>query len=158
MDIPAVLISQYLASLEMLEQAIVNCPESLWNAGARRTSPGPPPTMPSSSRTTTWQTPRKPSPPGTNTRPTMTTSSGRRPRNLFDKDTILEYLAFCRREVRERVPRLNLDAPAGFHRGKRSGLELQIYSIRHIMQHTGELMDRLAGEAEEIEWVGSVRD
>ena len=32
MDIPAILISQYKASLEMLEQTITRCPESTWNA------------------------------------------------------------------------------------------------------------------------------
>jgi hypothetical protein len=34
-------------------------------------------------------------------------------------------------------------------------LELQIYSIRHIMQHTGELMERLGTRiGAEIDWVG----
>jgi hypothetical protein len=34
-------------------------------------------------------------------------------------------------------------------------LELQIYSIRHLMQHTGELMDRLGRRTgAEIDWVG----
>jgi hypothetical protein len=32
MDIAAILISQYLASLEMLKQTIDLCPESIWNA------------------------------------------------------------------------------------------------------------------------------
>jgi len=158
MDIPAVLISQYLASLEMLEQAIVNCPESLWNAGGAKNKPWTTAyhalffthyyLADSEETFTPWH--KHPA-----NYDDVEWSQTAEP---FAKDTILEYLAFCRREVRERVPRLNLDAPAGFHRGKRSGLELQIYSIRHIMQHTGELMDRLAGEAEEIEWVGSVRD
>jgi hypothetical protein len=34
-------------------------------------------------------------------------------------------------------------------------LELQIYSIRHIMQHAGELMERLGARTDvEIDWVG----
>ena len=32
MDIPAILISQYLASLEMLKQSITLCPDALWDA------------------------------------------------------------------------------------------------------------------------------
>lgn len=34
MDIPAILISQYKASLEMLKQTITKCPESMWNAAS----------------------------------------------------------------------------------------------------------------------------
>ncbi len=34
MDIPAILISQYQASLEMLKQTITQCPESVWNAAS----------------------------------------------------------------------------------------------------------------------------
>jgi hypothetical protein len=34
-------------------------------------------------------------------------------------------------------------------------LELQFYTIRHIQQHTGELMERLGSRADlEINWVG----
>jgi hypothetical protein len=31
MNLPQILISQYLASLEMLKEAISKCPEKLWN-------------------------------------------------------------------------------------------------------------------------------
>jgi hypothetical protein len=35
-------------------------------------------------------------------------------------------------------------------------LERQINSIRHIMQHTGELMERVGARADaQIDWVGS---
>ena len=37
-----------------------------------------------------------------------------------------------------------------------TGFELQIYSIRHIMQHVGELAERLGTRTGvEIDWVGS---
>ena len=32
MNIKAIIASQYLAALEMLEQAVLKCPESLWNS------------------------------------------------------------------------------------------------------------------------------
>ncbi len=36
-----------------------------------------------------------------------------------------------------------------------SKLELQFYTIRHIQQHTGEMMERLGTRAgAEIDWVG----
>jgi hypothetical protein len=155
MDIPAILMSQYLASLEMLKQAITLCPDSLWNAQGEKNKPCNLAyhalffthfyLADSDQSFTPWS---------------------KHPDNYFeevewspapfDKDTILEYLAFCQNEVRERVPRLDLEAPAQFHQRKRTGLELQIYSIRHIMQHTGELMDRVAGVGKEVDWVGSV--
>jgi hypothetical protein len=38
-------------------------------------------------------------------------------------------------------------------------LELQIYSIRHLMQHAGELMERLAARTgAEIDWVSWQHD
>jgi hypothetical protein len=73
----------------------------------------------------------------------------------YDKDSILEYLAFCQRQVTEQVPRLNLEAASGFEWLPFNKLELQIYSIRHIQQHAGELMERLGTRADaEIAWVG----
>jgi hypothetical protein len=70
----------------------------------------------------------------------------------------LEYLAYCQQQVAERVPQLRLEEPEGH--GDRSLItsELQIYSIRHLMQHTGELMERLGTRTgAEIDWVGSIR-
>jgi hypothetical protein len=70
-----------------------------------------------------------------------------------------EYLAFCQQHVVERVPQLKLEELEGHH-GDRSliMLELQIYSIRHLMQHTGELMERLGSRTyAEIDWVGAVK-
>jgi len=73
----------------------------------------------------------------------------------YDKDTVLEYLAFCQRQVVERVPQVNLEAASGFDWLPFSKLELQLYTIRHIQQHTGELMERLGARADvEINWVG----
>ena len=68
---------------------------------------------------------------------------------------MLEYLAFCQQHVAERVPQLNLEAASGFDWLPFGKLELQFYTIRHIQQHTGELMERLgAGANLELPWVG----
>ena len=56
MDIPAILISQYQASLEMLKQTITMCPEV--RSGMRRatrTDSGRPPTTPSTLRMSIWR-------------------------------------------------------------------------------------------------------
>jgi hypothetical protein len=56
--------------------------------------------------------------------------------------------------IQPKLPQLNLEGPEGNGRSMTT-LELQIYSIRHIMQHTGELMERLGTRTgAEIDWVG----
>lgn len=72
----------------------------------------------------------------------------------YDNESILEYLAFCQQHVAERVPQLDLEGPEGHGDRSITMLEQQIYSIRHLMQHTGELMERLgARTGAEIDWV-----
>jgi hypothetical protein len=155
MDIPAILISQYLASLEMLKQTITQCPESIWNAASDRnefwqvayhalffthlyledSEEAFTPWFKHQDRYEDFPAPPIGEP--------------------FDKDTVLDYLAFCQQQVAERVPRLSLEEPEGHGDGSLITLELQIYSIRHIMQHTGELMERLGSRMDaQIDWVG----
>ena len=153
MDIPAILISQYKASLEMLEQTITRCPESIWNAAGDKNK--------------FWQvayhalffTHLYVADSEEAFTPWIKHRDGYKdfvPRvgEPYDKDTVLEYLAFCRQEVAARAPRLNLEE--GFDGRPYNKLELQIYSIRHIMQHTGELMERVGARTNaQIDWVGS---
>jgi len=155
MDLAAILVSQYLASLEMLKQTIEKCPESMWDAEGDKNR--------------FWQSAYhalyftheqladslETFTPWTKHRDGYEDFPATEGREPYDKDTILEYLAFCQKEVTDRVPRLKLEGPEGH--GDRTLLmaELQIYSIRHIMQHTGELMERLgARTGAEIDWVG----
>ncbi len=157
MDLAAILTSQYLASLAMLKQTIEACPDDMWNA--------PQDTnrfwqvafhalyfvheylADSFDSFRYWSKHRAgyedfPAPQG----------------EPYDKKAILEYLAFCQQHVIERVPQLKLEAMEA-DGGEYSIMELQIYSIRHIMQHTGELMERVGSRARaEIDWVGKVHD
>jgi hypothetical protein len=74
----------------------------------------------------------------------------------FTKDECLEYLEFCRAEVDSRLPALDLSAPSGFHWLRFDKLETQIYNIRHIQHHTGQLSDRLRTvENTGVAWVGT---
>ncbi len=154
MDIPAILISQYQASLEMLKQTITKCPESIWNAA--------------SDKNKFWQVAyhalffthlyvadsEEAFTPWIKHRDGYDDFEAQQIGEPYDKDTVLEYLAFCQQEVAERVPRLNLEE--GFDGRPYTKLELQIYSIRHIMQHTGELMERVGTRTDaQIDWVGS---
>jgi hypothetical protein len=57
--------------------------------------------------------------------------------------------------VSEQVPQLNLDAESGFYWLPFDKAELQIYNIRHLQQHAGELMERLGSRAAlDVDWVG----
>ncbi len=159
MDIAAMLVSQYQASLEMLRQAVIACPESVWNAPEDKNK--------------FWQTAYHalffvhvyaaesetaftPWPRHREGYEDYTPAE----REPFDKDTLLEYLDFCRRHVAERVPQLKLDDMEGVPDPVMTLLELQIYSIRHTMQHVGELLERLGArtDGKEIDWVGWVHE
>jgi hypothetical protein len=155
MDTAAILISQYLASLEMLKHAIVLCPQSLWNAPGEKNK--------------FWQVAYhalyftheyladsyETFTPWTKHREVYDFDDSQT-FEPYDKATILEYLVFCQQQVAERVPLLKLEEMEG-HGDEMTVLELQIYSIRHIMQHTGELMQRLSALEKEIDWVGWIK-
>jgi hypothetical protein len=54
---------------------------------------------------------------------------------------------------------LDLEAESGFNWLPFDKLELQIYNIRHIQQHTGELYERLGTSGSiELSWVGMKPD
>jgi len=142
------IISQYLASLEMLRHTITGCPEDLWDRDEDRNR--------------SWhiayhalfythlylQ----------DSLAAFTPWAKHRPRyerldplpqdaEPYDKATVLEYLAFCQAQVADRVPQVQLDGESGFHWLPFTKFELQLYNIRHIQQHTGELMERLGTRA-----------
>jgi hypothetical protein len=136
MDIQSVIQSQYLSALAMLKQAIVKCPQPIWD------------TPQDKDRSwfkayhalyyahlylqatrkdfVRWRGHGKPvsSPP-------------------LSKEEVLDYLAFVEQEVIRRVPATDLEAESGFHGIRADKLELQLVNIRHIQQHTGELYERL---------------
>ena len=141
--------SQYLASLGMLKQVIVNCPEALWDAPGKQDKfwrksyhalfyahlylqRAEKDFIP-------WEKHHDP--------------DGDVP---FTKDEVLEYLSFVEKQVVSCVPTTDLEAESGFHWLPFDKLELQFYNIRHIQQHTGELYERLdAQENIELGWVSS---
>ena len=153
MDLAAILVSQYRASLEMLKQTINECPGPVWNAASDKNKFWQVAyhaiyfvheyLADSYETFTPWVKHRE-----------VYDFDESQVFEPYDKDTILEYLAFCQQHVADRVPELNLEEPEG-HGRSMTTLELQIYSIRHLMQHTGELMERLgARTGAEINWVG----
>jgi hypothetical protein len=72
----------------------------------------------------------------------------------YTKEDILEYLAFCRQEVEQKLSVVDLEAESGFDWIPCGKLELQIYNIRHLQHHTGQLVDRLrVKEAVGVRWI-----
>ena len=59
-----------------------------------------------------------------------------------NKEEILDFHKFCREGVEVRMRSLDLAAPSGFHRLPCNKLELQLYNLRHLQHHTGQLIER----------------
>lgn len=78
----------------------------------------------------------------------------------FSKEEILSYLKYCQDQIKTLLLRLDLESPnSGFYWLPFSKLELQFYNIRHIQHHTGELCDRLGKEvAIDVDWVGMIHN
>ncbi len=73
----------------------------------------------------------------------------------YTQAEVLEYLAYCRSEGQAKLAEVNLGGPSGFAWLPFSKLEAQIYLIRHLQQHIGELGAHLSGRGIEIDWVGA---
>ena len=159
-----VIQSQYRAALTMMRQVIEKCPDSLWNdtqvknrfwqvayhalfythlyaqVSEKTFQPwehhrdeyemmGPPP----------WAPDKEP-------------ASG----EPYTKDDVLAYIDFCEGQTANWINALDLDGPSGFSWLPFNKLELQFYSIRHLMMHVGELAGRLGDqEGIDVDWVGT---
>jgi len=162
MSIEHVLQSQYLAGLEMLRQAVVKCPVSQWEA---KNSKGEywhiayhvlyyvhKNLQMSEKDFTPWnqagECSRAPA--------EVPCASLAEPisAEACSKDEILAYLEFCKLQVMEKLPGMQLEADSGFPWFPFSKLELQIHSIRHIQHHASQLSERL--EKDEVAWVTEV--
>jgi hypothetical protein len=156
MSVKSVIKSQYRASLAMLRQAIEKCPESMWLDTSYKNPfwrvayhtiiythfylhPKEADFVPWKKHIDEFQ--------GFNPLP-----EGQQP---YTKAEVLEYLELCLDQVDEKVDALDLEGESGFYWLPFNKLELQFYNIRHIMQHTGELCERLGAHGEvEVGWVG----
>jgi hypothetical protein len=166
MEYRDVIRSQYQAALEMLKQAIAKCPDALWNDPAAQVAFWRIAyhalffthlyLQPTEKDFTVWAKHRpdyeQMGPPAW--APELIPQIG----EPYTRAEVLEYLEVCRRQADERTRLLDLDAPYGFEWLPFGKLELQFYTIRHIQQHAGELMERLGSRASiDVNWVGSVR-
>jgi len=155
MNIQQVIQSQYLASLDMMKQAIELCPAEMWDDRAVKNRFWQVAfhalfyvhfyLQPKEEDFVRWQ---KHQPHYDN----MGQLDNNEPCSQAD---ILEYLALIQQQVRVIVPTLDLEAPSGFYWLPFNKLELQFYSMRHMQLHVGELAERLWDQAGvEVGWVG----
>ena len=159
--------SQYLASLEMLKQEIVQCPESLWANAAYKNrfwhiayhalfythlylQPSGADFVPWAKHREQYERLGAPSR-SPHDEPNIGAS--------YSKREILEYYELCRQQVVEQVARVDLDAESGFSWLPMNKTELQFYNIRHLQLHTGQLCERLrTAEGIGIDWVAMKAD
>lgn len=156
MDSREAIRSQYLSSLEMMKQAVETCPEEMWANGEDKDH--------------FWQIayhalfythlylqktvadfiawPKHLD--GAERQDTPLEKIGR----VYTKAEILEYLGLCQDQVVRQTSMLDLEAPSGFEWLPFGKLELQIYNIRHLQQHVGEMFERLGTRASaRLNWV-----
>jgi len=159
MDIKNVIIDQYGAALEMLKQAIIQCPPARWDDPHGRKqfwlvayhalfythlylSDNLNNFKP-------WEKHRK-----------DIHRLGSFPEKAeigepYSREEILEFLELCRKTVVEQVSALDLEAESGFEWLPFNKAELQLYNIRHLQHHAAELIEWLgANEGIDVDWVG----
>lgn len=161
--IEQILQTQYHAALEMLRRAVARCPADLWVDTSYRNPSWAIAThvafyahfylSPTEGDFEPWEKAR----PEIYDMDKAVGSGADSPDKPipYSQDEILEYLDFIDGVVDAIVPAQDLSAPSGFNWLPMNKLELQIYIIRHIQQHTGELSERLyVQKGIELEWVG----
>jgi hypothetical protein len=71
----------------------------------------------------------------------------------YTQAEVLEFLAVCREAVVTRLPATDFGAASGFDWLPFDKVELQVYNLRHLHQHIGELGGRLAARGIKTHWV-----
>jgi hypothetical protein len=167
MDTKEIIKSQFRAALKMLEGAIVNCPDTLWDHPVHKNKFWHTVfhslfythlyLQPTEGDYTPWaKHESKFISLGDDAPPDDQVNHTREP---YRKEEMLEYLELCLEEVSRQVASVDLEAASGFYWLPFNKLELQFYNIRHIQHHTGELYNRLeAREGIELSWVGMQKE
>lgn len=157
-----VIRSQYLAALEMLDQAIRQCPQDLWVNTEYQNQFWQVAyhvlfythlyLQPSEEDFVPWPEHKE----NYHSFEALASESPDRGEVVaYTEQEVLEYLDFCRQEVKRQVDAINLEAESGFYWLPFNKLELQFYNIRHLQHHTGELCERLGTTTDiDVKWVG----
>jgi hypothetical protein len=155
-DLPDLLRSQLLASLEMLGDCLAACPDRAWGEPVAKY----PVWLVAyhtlcfadfylSSSESAWRPSPDLHPRG------IEELNDEYPSRTFTQHELLRYTEFCRRKavdsLASETPAL-LDGPSGFSRLPFSRAELHLYNLRHIQHHTGQLTAFLRRFGVDIRW------
>jgi len=152
---------QFGAAIDMLEGAIVQCPDSLWSDRSRR-----PEYWYVVYHTIFWldyylcESPEAYAPP-----PPFTTSefdpSGRLPDRVYTQEELRAFLEHGRRRCRETIAALTEERarrPIQFVSVGGTTLEMLFYNLRHVQHHVGQLYLILREVVDATPgWVGAAR-
>lgn len=73
----------------------------------------------------------------------------------YSRDSILEFLAFCRDHARSRIAKLDLAAESGFGWLPFGPVERLAYNLRHLQHHAGQLSERVRQDTGNgVSWAG----
>lgn len=158
MSVHSVLLAQYHAALQMLKQAIEKCPPEMWDDPQDRNRFWQVAyhalfytllySHTSLQTFQAWPGHRE-----------AINRMGELPADsiAYTRAEILECWKHCREQIDTLLPQANLEGESGFHWLRFSKLEALIYNLRHLEQHTGELMERLGSRAQiEVDWQSSL--
>jgi hypothetical protein len=153
LDFHTAIQSQYLAALGMLEQAVRKCPTTLWTRASDTAAFWNVAyhalfylhlyVSSDIGAFVVWEKHRD-------------GCESLAPQNgePYSQADILDYAAFCRLQIERQVPKFDLAGPSGFDWMPMRKFEHQIYVIRHVQQHAGELMERLGSHAGiSVDWI-----
>ncbi len=163
MDIVKTVTSQFHAALSMMQQTVQTCPDEMWDEPVV----GNPfwrvayhglffvnlYLQPSEEDMELWEGCREgyqflgPTPWPPHEQPAAD--------QPYTRAELLSFIDFLHAEVDRILPDVDLSDPSGFHWLPFDKMELQIYNIRHLQQHVGDLSTLLLTQANlEIDWVG----
>ena len=72
----------------------------------------------------------------------------------YSRESILEFLAFCRDHARTRIAALELTAESGFPWLPFGPVERLAYNLRHLQHHAGQLSERIRQDTGDgVAWV-----
>ena len=173
----AILWKQFGAAIDMLDNALVACPDTLWRQPVWQDSSAP------SGRAEFWYvayhtlfwldlylfgTEEGFAPPAPYALVEQDDASGPIPDETYSKEQVRTYLAYCRDKCRSTIEMMTDERarqPVSFgwvEDGEViSYYELQLYNMRHVQEHAAQLnllLGRNGIAGEQIDWVARTRD
>lgn len=149
MDTTSAFVSQYTASLKMLEQAIIKADDKIW-VDEKYKNPfwhvayhalfcADLYLSENQDKYKRWEKFRE----GLSRLGEQSSAQDNQIAHPYTKDELIEYLHKILGSLKDKLEQTDFDAPSGFHWLPFNKFELQIYNIRHLQHHSGQLIERI---------------